>query len=47
MAACSASDLDGAGALAEEVEQLEPLRGRDGLADPGELLIDVVLELSS
>ena len=38
--------LDGARALAEQVEQLEPLRGRDRLADAGELLVDLVLELS-
>ena len=37
--------LDGAGALAQQVEQFESLRGRDGLADAGELLVDAVLEL--
>ena len=36
--------LDGARALAEQVEQLEPLGRRDGLAEPGELLVDAVLE---
>jgi hypothetical protein len=31
--------LDRARALAEEIEQIEPLRGREGLPEPRELLI--------
>ena len=37
--------LDGAWPLGKQVEQLQPLRGRGRLADPGDLLVDLVLEL--
>jgi len=36
--------LDGARALAEQIQQLEPLGRRDGFPEPGELLVDGVLE---
>src|SRR5439155_15540002 len=36
--------FDGARRLAEEVEQLEANRVRGGLPDPGELLVDGILE---
>jgi hypothetical protein len=40
--------LDGALALGEEVEQLEPLRAGEGVADPGEVGVELVfLDASS
>ena len=38
--------LDGARPLGQQVEQLQPLRGRGRLADPGYLLVDLILQRS-
>ena len=38
--------VDGPLPLREQLEHLEPLRAREGLADPGELPVEAVLEVA-